>query len=112
MIGTSATFTGPQHYNDCLGPLYFDAYAADLVQRLPKKLSGNVLEIACGTGIVSKRLREHLDSSIKLVATDLSKAMLDYAHANYFQTPVFATRVSKSRRSPLKGPTRTAWLPA
>lgn len=81
MISTSATFTGPQHYNDCLGPLYFDAYAADLVQRLPKKPPGNVLEIACGTGIVTKRLREHLDPSSKLVATDLSKAMLDYARS-------------------------------
>ena len=49
------------------------------MQRLPKKPSGNVLEIACGTGIVTKRLREHLDPSSKLVASDLSKAMLDYA---------------------------------
>jgi ubiquinone/menaquinone biosynthesis C-methylase UbiE len=79
MVSTSATFTGPQHYNDCLGPLYFDHYAADLVQRLPKHLQGNVLEIACGTGLVTKRLREHLAPSSRLVATDLSKIMLDYA---------------------------------
>lgn len=79
MVNTSVTFTGPQHYNDCLGPLYFDHYAADLAQRLPKITQGDVLEIACGTGLVTKKLREHLDPSLPLVATDLSKAMLDYA---------------------------------
>jgi ubiquinone/menaquinone biosynthesis C-methylase UbiE len=79
MVSSSATFTGPQHYNDCLGPLYFDRYAADLVQRLPKHPPGDVLEIACGTGLVTKRLREHLDPSLRLMATDLSKVMLEYA---------------------------------
>lgn len=79
MVSTSAIFTGPQHYNDRLGPLYFDHYAADLVRRLPKHPPGDVLEIACGTGIVTKKLREHLAPSLRLVATDLSKVMLDYA---------------------------------
>jgi SAM-dependent methyltransferase len=82
MVSTSATFTGPQYYNDCLGPIWFDPYAADLVQRLPKDPPGDVLEIACGTGIVTRKLRERLNPSRRLVATDLSKAMLDYARAN------------------------------
>jgi len=76
-----ASFTGsiPEYYDSCLGPAWFDAFAADLVQRLPAKPPGDVLEIACGTGQVTRRLRERLDPALRLVATDLSKGMLDYA---------------------------------
>ena len=81
MVSASASFTGPKYYNDCLGPLWFEFFAADLAQRLPKDCPGDVLEIACGTGIVTSKLRESLSSSVRLVATDLSKPMLDYARA-------------------------------
>lgn len=79
MVSASASFTGPQYYNDCLGPILFDPFAADLVARLPQRPPGDVLEIACGTGLITKRLRERLSPSLRLVAIDLSKAMLDYA---------------------------------
>lgn len=79
MAGASASFTGPQYYDECIGPVWFDPFAADLAQRVPRRPPGDVLEIACGTGLVTKRLRERLDPSLRLVATDLSKAMLDYA---------------------------------
>lgn len=79
MVSASTAFTGPPYYNDCLGPLWFDPFAADLVQRLPEDRAGDVLEIACGTGIVTRRLRERVGRSVRLVATDVSKAMLDYA---------------------------------
>ncbi len=80
MVSASASFTGPQYY-DCLGPILLDPFAADLVQRLPEHPPGEVLEIACGTGLVTRRLRERLSPSLRLVATDLSKTMLDYARA-------------------------------
>jgi SAM-dependent methyltransferase len=81
MVSASATFSGPQYYNDLLGPVWFESFAADLVERFPKRPPGDVLEIACGTGLVTRRLRDRLDPSLQLVATDLSKAMLDYARA-------------------------------
>jgi SAM-dependent methyltransferase len=81
MVDTSASFTGaiPQYYDSCLGPAWFEACAADLAQRLAIKPPGDVLEIACGTGLLTRRLRERLDPTRRLVATDLSAAMLDYA---------------------------------
>ena len=81
MVSVSSNSWGPQYYNDCLGPLWLNAFAADLAQRLPEHPPGDVLEVACGTGPVTKRLREHLGPSLRLVATDLSRAMLDYARA-------------------------------
>jgi len=78
MADVSASFTGsiPEYYDSCLGPAWFDAFGEDLARRLPAKPPGDVLEIACGTGLVTRRLRERLDPSVRLTATDLSAAML------------------------------------
>src|SRR5258706_11183586 len=46
---------------------------------MPVRPKGDVLELACGTGIVTQRLRERVDSNFRLVATDISEAMLAYA---------------------------------
>jgi SAM-dependent methyltransferase len=81
VVDVTANFAGtiPEYYDRCLGPAWFEALAADLAARLPARPTGDVLELACGTGIVTRRLRERLDRSRRLVATDLSKAMLDFA---------------------------------
>jgi SAM-dependent methyltransferase len=68
-----------EYYDSILGPAQLEAIAADLARRVPPKPGGDVLELACGTGIVTRRLRELLDPAVGLVATDLSSAMLDYA---------------------------------
>ena len=81
MVSASLSFTGPQYYNDLLGPILFDPFAADLVRRLPARPPGDVLEIACGTGLVTRRIRERLGPFVRFMATDLSKPMLDYARA-------------------------------
>jgi ubiquinone/menaquinone biosynthesis C-methylase UbiE len=81
MTDTSSSFVGsiPEHYDRYPGPAWFDAFANDLARRLPTKPEGNVLEIACGTGLLTKRLRERVDPALGPVAADLGKAMLDYA---------------------------------
>lgn len=81
MTSASVTFSGPQYYDKLIGPLWFDPPAADLAQRLPASPPGDVLEIACGTGLLTARLRDRLEPLRLLVATDLSKAMIDYARA-------------------------------
>lgn len=81
MVDGAAAFGGsmPEYYDTILGPAQFEAFGADLVRRLPVRPKGDVLELACGTGIVTLRLRERIDTMFRLVATDLSEAMLAYA---------------------------------
>jgi SAM-dependent methyltransferase len=81
MTQANVSFGGsmPKYYDLCLGPAWFDAFAVDLAQRLPAGEKGDVLELACGTGIVTRRLRERLAPRRRLVASDISKGMLDYA---------------------------------
>jgi len=81
VTGVASDFTGSmaEHYDRIMGPAQFDAFAADLVGRLAPRPPGDVLEVACGTGIVTRRLRQRLDPGVRLVATDISDPMLQYA---------------------------------
>ena len=79
MSAPRAGFTGPQFYDECLGPLVFEPFAAHLLQRLPHVGPGRVLELACGTGALTGPLRRRLPAATALLATDLSPAMLEYA---------------------------------
>src|SRR5438067_13536659 len=81
MVDTARAFSGsiPEYYDSILGPAQLNALAADLVKRMPVRPKGDVLELACGTGIVTQRLRERIDSNFRLVATGVSDAMLAYA---------------------------------
>jgi ubiquinone/menaquinone biosynthesis C-methylase UbiE len=73
----------PENYDRYLGPVLFDPYAVDLVARLHLPETAAVLELACGTGIVTRRLRDCLAPTAKLVATDLNDAMKDYARHKF-----------------------------
>jgi SAM-dependent methyltransferase len=72
-------FTGPQFYDELMGPVQFGPFAADLAARMPPGLHGKVLEIACGTGLLTRELRKRLLPSVDLFATDLGPQMLEYA---------------------------------
>jgi SAM-dependent methyltransferase len=71
----------PKLYDSYLVPLIFEPYAADLVNRLRSRRLSRVLEVAAGTGVVTRALASALPESIAVVATDLNQAMLDQAAA-------------------------------
>jgi len=71
----------PKLYDTHLVPLIFEPYAADLVNRLSAKTLSSVLEVASGTGVVTRAMASALPESISIVATDLNQAMLDHAAA-------------------------------
>jgi ubiquinone/menaquinone biosynthesis C-methylase UbiE len=102
MTELKATFAGsiPEYYDRYLGPAWFGPFASDLAARLPAKPPGDVLEIACGTGLVTRELRDRLDPSIRLVATDLSKPMLDYARKQLGDRPGLEWREADAARLP------------
>jgi SAM-dependent methyltransferase len=71
----------PKFYDSHLVPLIFEPYAADLAKRLIPRPMSCVLEIAAGTGVLTRALAASLPDSVSIVATDLNQAMLDYAAA-------------------------------
>ncbi|MEO7728890.1 MAG: class I SAM-dependent methyltransferase, partial [Burkholderiales bacterium] len=87
---TDKVFGGsiPKLYETYLVPLIFEPYAADLAERLMTKTVSRVLEIAAGTGVVTRALASALPESVSIVATDLNQAMLDQACATGTQRAV------------------------
>jgi SAM-dependent methyltransferase len=74
------TFTGsiPALYDRYLGPLLFAPYAEHVAGRIAAMKPARVLELACGTGIVTEALVKHLPSA-EIIATDLNQGMIDHA---------------------------------
>ena len=69
----------PELYDKLLVPLIFEPYALDLARRVKDTAVSKVLEIACGTGVVTRAMAAALDASVDIVATDVSPGMLDHA---------------------------------
>jgi len=88
--GGDKVFAGsiPRFYETYLVPLLFEPYAADLASRLAAKAPGRVLEIAAGTGVVTRALAAALPERASIVATDLNQPMLDQAAALGTRRPV------------------------
>ncbi|MBL8036037.1 class I SAM-dependent methyltransferase [Nitrospira sp. CMX1] len=71
--------SGCDLYERFLGSVLFEPYAIDLAGRVADLAEDSVLEMACGTGILTQQLRTRLKSSVTLTATDINPGMLDYA---------------------------------
>ncbi len=75
-------------YQSCLVPLIFEPYAADLKSRAASLNRHRVLEVAAGTGVVTRALASLTNPRLSIVATDLNQAMLDEAVAAGTARPV------------------------
>lgn len=85
-------------YDRDLGPVLFEHYAADIARRATKGLVRHVLEIAAGTGIVSRQLRNVLPKDALLTAIDISDSMMDVARTKFLPTSRSRSRSPTLRR--------------
>ena len=85
VTGQSARFIGsiPEHYDKYLGPRIFNGYAHDLATRVAAGIPDSVLELAAGTGIVSRHLRDAIPAGSSLLASDLNPPMLELARNKF-----------------------------
>lgn len=83
MEGTAQLYSGsvPALYDRYRGPVFFEPFAPDLADCLADLREGSVLEIAAGTGIVTRVLARTLPGTVSIIASDISQAMLDFAAA-------------------------------
>lgn len=81
--GTDRIFTGsvPQAYQQYTVPLIFEPFAIDLAHRVAAFRPASVLELAAGTGVVTRELAKALPPAAGITATDLSGEMLEVAAA-------------------------------
>jgi len=90
VVASDHEFAGsiPAVYDALLVPLIFEQYALDLAHRVAALHATRVLEIAAGTGVVTRALARATPASTSIVATDLNVAMLDQAEAVGTSRPV------------------------
>jgi ubiquinone/menaquinone biosynthesis C-methylase UbiE len=73
--------TPAEIYEQCLVPTMFEPFAKDLIQLCNVQPSDRILDVACGTGIVSRLVIDYVDSSMgKVVGVDINPIMLNMAH--------------------------------
>ena len=78
----------PRVYDELLVPLIFEPYAAELAARVAAHRPARVLELAAGTGVVTRRLAQTLAPDAAIVATDINDPMLAQAAAIGTTRPV------------------------
>ena len=80
MISSDTEFAGsiPAAYDRYMVPMLFEPYAQDLALRAAALGPGRILEIAAGTGVVTRALLAVMPDA-EIVATDLNQPMLDVA---------------------------------
>ncbi|MER8429266.1 class I SAM-dependent methyltransferase [Mesorhizobium caraganae] len=81
MLETDKIFAGsiPENYDRYMVPLIFEPFAADMARRAASLSPGAVLEVAAGTGVVTRALAPKLSPGASYVVTDLNQPMLDFA---------------------------------
>lgn len=81
MSASDKQFSGsiPELYDRYLVPLIFEPYARDLAQRVAASAPKQVLEVAAGTGAVTRSLLARLPAEARITATDLNQPMIDHA---------------------------------
>jgi trans-aconitate methyltransferase len=80
-------------YDRDLGHVLFEHYAVDIARRAAERSVRHVLEIAAGTGIATRQLRDALPKDALLSAIDISDSMMDASRAQSF----FPTSRSRSK---------------
>ncbi|MCP2131321.1 class I SAM-dependent methyltransferase [Bradyrhizobium ottawaense] len=81
MSDTDKVFAGsiPKIYDEYLVPVIFSVYAEDIARRIAARSPSVLLEIAAGTGAVTRAVAAALPRGIRYVATDLNEPMLAVA---------------------------------
>jgi len=73
----------PENYDRGLGPVIFTDYDEHTARLVAGYAPSRVLETGAGTGIVTRRLRDLLPATTRLIATDLNPPMLDVARKKF-----------------------------
>jgi ubiquinone/menaquinone biosynthesis C-methylase UbiE len=107
MVEMDQQFAGsiPEIYDRLLVPLIFESYALDLADQVVKLRPRAVLEIAAGTGVLTRAIASRLDASARVVATDLNQPMLDHAAARQSSDDRIAWRRADALALPLEDQT-------
>ncbi|MBB4351808.1 class I SAM-dependent methyltransferase [Aliirhizobium cellulosilyticum] len=81
MTEADKVFAGniPALYQQHMVPMLFEPYAQEMAGRVARLKPQTLLEIAAGTGVLTRALAARLGDTAEIIATDLNQPMLDLA---------------------------------
>lgn len=80
LFGACASPSAPaQAYEDFYVPALFGPWADDVLAELPLEPGKDLLDVACGTGIIGRRARARLGADSRIVGLDIDPGMLGVA---------------------------------
>jgi ubiquinone/menaquinone biosynthesis C-methylase UbiE len=88
----------PELYDRYMGPLLFAPYAKHVAERVAPLQPGKILEVAAGTGIVTRALTEALPAA-EIVATDVNPAVVEFA-AHHFDSERVTFQTADAQQLP------------
>jgi ubiquinone/menaquinone biosynthesis C-methylase UbiE len=103
MSSVTTRFVGsiPELYDRHLGPVLFEPYAHELAERVPPTAQ-RVLEVAAGTGRVTRQLLRRLAADAALVATDLNEPMIAEAQRRIGPDPRVTWQTADAQALPFE----------
>lgn len=100
--GWQLTGTAPENYERYMVPAHCLTRASDLIERAGLQPGERVLDVACGTGIVSRYAARRVGHFGKVTGVDLNSALLEVARkvSAYFE-PAIKFREGSAEEIPL-----------
>src|ERR1044072_542808 len=85
MLETDKLFAGsiPENYDRYMVPLIFEPFAADIARRVTSLSPRSVLEIAAGSGAVTRAFAPRPPPHASYMGPALTQPMLDYAASQH-----------------------------
>lgn len=104
MTDINSAFTGniPENYDRYLGPMFFHSCAEDLAARIADGPAQRVLEIAAGTGIATRIIRDRLSGEDHITASDLNIDMLAHAEQKFSSDENIVFQVADAMQLPFE----------
>ncbi len=101
MVDTNSAFVGdiPGNYDREMGPVIFDHMARIMAQKTAAVSPRQVLELAAGTGIVTRHVSSALEDG-HIVVTDLNEPMLDIARTKFSETDNVSFQTADAQELP------------
>src|SRR3954471_1508087 len=92
----------PENYDRNMVPLIFESYARDMAEKASALSPKAVLEMAAGSGVVTRALAPMLSPDARYVVTDLNQPMLDYAATRQEQDDRLTWRQADAQALPFE----------
>ncbi len=90
------------NYEEYLGPLLFEPSSAVFLADLAALPVRCILETSCGTGRLTRHLRQEFPASVQLAATDISSDMISVAKEK-LNDPAITFKVADGQQLPFDG---------